>query len=442
MKLSHHPESLRELPPDRASSRPAAGRSRATFWVTLIMAVLPALLLFRAPLPRLELLPWWVELFSLPAALIGGLYLAILWHELGHLVAASLTGFLPVLVMVGPLQWTRTLTGWKLLHSGFTGFIVQGRVMALPPEAIWFDPPEIRRRLLLILAAGPLATLIQALFLFALLFLAPAGTFNQVTRTVLIALALLSMLFLGWTTYPLALGEQLNDMAQIRRLQRLDPTADRLLALLALNAMSVAGVRPANLDEATVDRANTRLDGTSEGLAGRLFAVAQAEDRGEMERLAYDLDEILASIRRLPPDRRPAPVLWEVASFAASQGDAGAARGWLDLADRVRYPMFIEAQIARLAAETAVALVEADQAAAAAAAHRLRKLLPFSYNKGGLIPIREWLARTIGENHLEDPDPRPLRQVQLIWRPIAVSFLLTALVILGLSFIFVLIILR
>ena len=87
MKLTLTPESLRETLPDLELIQGYGRRSAASLWVTVLAIALPGLALLRAPLPRFEYFPWWVDLLSVPLALIAGLFLTISLHELGHIAA-------------------------------------------------------------------------------------------------------------------------------------------------------------------------------------------------------------------------------------------------------------------------------------------------------------------------------------------------------------------
>lgn len=431
MKLPFTPEQMMSRPdrPTRETFRVA--RSSASFWVTILAIAAPGFFLRWATTPRLALLPWWLDLFNIPVVLVGGLFLTILLHELGHLGFARLAGFKIVYLILGPLKLARTVQGWRLLSSGLTGFVLQGRVLAVPPPALWHEPEKLRRRLVWFFAGGPAVTLLQAVVLGGMLFLTPDRTFNQVGRSSLIALFLLTTMILAWIFYPMKVNGIPNDATQILQLWRGGPATRRLIALLVLQGQLVAGVRPRDLDDAALAQALMLSDGSADEVAARLLAVARAEDEGRSDEMGELLGELLKKMHQLPPPQRSASIMWQAAFFEAIHGqDADTAQQWLSLASKAAHSPVVEAWLLRTLAELGIALQTERSQEAADLSAQADLLLNFTHSAGAIAPVREWLA---GLN-LPGAAVSPRQPWQLFWKPVLMSLGMTLLVIIALTF--------
>lgn len=431
MKLSFTPEQMMAIPNRPATVPFRVGRSSASFWVTILAIAAPGFFLRWATAPRLALLPWWLDLFNIPVVLIGGLFLTILLHELGHLLFAKLAGFKIVYIVLGPLKLVRTMVGWRLLSSGLTGFVLQGRVLAVPPPALWGQPQQLRRRLMWFFAGGPAVTLLQALILAGLLFLTPDRTFNQVGRSSLIALFLLTTMILAWVLYPITVNGIPNDAVQLKRLRRTGPATRRLLALLELQGQLVAGVRPRQLDDAALAQALMLGDGTADDIAARLLAIARDEDAGRLEEMGEGLSALLKEIHQLPPSQRPAPILWQASLYEALYGDdIETAAQWLTLANKANQSPVVEGWLLRTLAELGVALQSERPQAAADLAAQADLLLDFTHSMGAIAPVREWLVGL----RLPAAAAAPRSPWRFFWRPVVLSLGMTILVIVAMTF--------
>ncbi|MDJ0754848.1 MAG: hypothetical protein QNJ45_15090 [Ardenticatenaceae bacterium] len=439
MKLTFSPDQMAELPKTPPTLPRLGRRSSAPFWITIVAVVVPGLFLRWATTPKLALVPWWIDLLHVPVVLVGGLFISILLHEMGHLLFALGSGLRVVYIVVGPLKISRTARGWRLLSSGLTGFAIQGRVLAVPPERLWGDRSRLRRALFWFFAGGPAITLLQTAVVGALLFLTPDRTFNHISRGSLSAFFLLSTMMLGWVIYPLTINGIPNDVMQIIRLRRNDLKTRRLISLLVLQGQLIAGVRPSDLDDVALAQALMVQDGTADEITARLLAIARAEDDGQIEQVGERLSELLEEMHEVPPQKRSAPIMWQAAFFEAVHGqDVTAAQQWMTQAAKAQTAPVVESWLLQFMADLGIAVAREEWDEAADHAAQLSLLLDFTHSPGASMPVRSWL------DGLPLPPPRtpPLKPWQFAWRPILFSILLTFLVIVAVTFLLVIVIMR
>lgn len=213
------------------------------------------------------------------------LWIGILVHETGHLLAALLVGFHIRQFAVGPLVLEREARGWRL--KLVPARAVGGMVQAAPPST-----DDLRRRFLLFVTGGPAATAL----LFAATALLPAGPFTT-------ALALANLILAGLSAIPSFAGGMASDGKAIQLLRRPSPDGDLLIALLYAIAQDTQDVAPRDWDPAMVGR--LRAPGASP-LAG-----AAATMLITYELLAADPDARAAAVEkglalsdRISPDLR------------------------------------------------------------------------------------------------------------------------------------------
>lgn len=101
------------------------------------------------------------------SALLAALAASVVLHEAGHLVAALLLDFETVGICIGPVRATRSYGKWSVHGSSK---LFTGSVSAIPRSV-----EHWRERVLVVVAAGPFATLITGM-LAALLFFSIPGS--------------------------------------------------------------------------------------------------------------------------------------------------------------------------------------------------------------------------------------------------------------------------
>lgn len=260
-------------------------------------------------------------------------FLHVLIHEGGHALGARLTGFRIIVFMAGRLRIDRRPSGWQLRWQK-PQVKLGGMVQVFTP---YFT--NLRSRYMLLVAAGPLATLLSgaaALVLHGYLW--PwAGPASYALAHALWLLGWLSILSGVLNLLPLKnQARYSNDGTQLLRLLRQDATAHQHLLVLRLSGSSYSGQRPRDWDQALVDELLAQPgDGTLDALA-HYYAYCYFHDRNDLPRLQYHLHAALDQ-RHLSPISFQQHALAEAAYVAALHlHDAAQARQWLDLAQETK----------------------------------------------------------------------------------------------------------
>ncbi len=318
-----------------------------TMAVVLICVLIVALLLIASDKPLATANS--VDFILMFIVFVVMLLFSILLHELGHLLGGRLVGFHFVLLIVGPFKVQRV---GRQLHFGWNRHLhlAIGLAGSLPK-----DHRHLRRRMLLMVAGGPAISLLFAgLALYFLLYVEPwlqgmmalFGAMNS-------AISLLTLL-------PISTGLP-SDGSRLLLLLRGRPAAARWCAALALSYIA-CNQRPRTWDRTLLAAALAVPDGSLDDVSSHFLAYSADLDRGDSAAAAHHLAYALTNRQAYPAALQPALFL-EAAYLAAQQGDAPAARIWLDQAAGAA---FIEPHIrARVAA--AVLLAEGRHREAATA---------------------------------------------------------------------------
>ena len=310
--------------------------------------------------------PW--DLLLVPVLLL----LVIGVHELGHLAGGLSRGMRFVLLIVGPLRWTRSSRGIEF--DWFWSPATFGGLAAAIPDPARPMPPQFAR----LIIGGPLASLVLAAAALALAWVSE----GRPAAYALLVAALSAAIFLA-TAIPFrgGRGSFMSDGAQLLELRRGGAAVARRLDLTALMAQSLSGTRPRDLDRATV----ARLSGDDGGnpmlrVAGHLYAYGHALDQGRIADAAGWIDEVARGFDAFPPGFRQALAL-EVAYFRARhQGDLAQARLWL-----ARGQGGVVEPGRREAAAAAIALLEGAPARAATQARAGLATLARASDAGGAL---------------------------------------------------------
>ena len=318
--------------------------------------------------------------------------LAVVLHEIGHLVGGLRSGMSPLMIAFGPLRLTRGASGWRcsrqsLLH-GLLGFV------AMLPDGARPFVPQFRSLVL----GGPLASL-----LLALLAAAAALPLQGRAEFHALALAACSTLILVMTATPLRVAGIQTDGAQLLDLARGGIGTQLKAIVLALSGQSVAGLRPRDLDADLIARGLALVDTAPDRAepmlvaALHLLAAFHADDHGD----AAATDVHMAAVLRLADGLQGiarAQFATELAWHAARNGNAAAAIAWLA---QVRGGVGEPSD--RLRAQAAIALAQQDFDAAIAQARAALDALPHSYDRGGAVWAEERLHGLIEQAQRTPP---------------------------------------
>lgn len=324
---------------------------------------------------------------ALTGALVIFLFVSV--HEAGHVLGGKLAGFRFFLFVVGPLQIQRLSDRLEVRLN--RNLALAGGLAGCVPQGSW----KLRRRTLLMVAGGPLASLVTggaALLLHRALGLRGLSP-DHGLAALYGAQALLmyggGSLAVGFgTLIPARASGFLTDGARLLQLAWGGAKAERDVALLAFVAFSQAGQRPRDWDPSLIEPAEALADGSLfEGMA-HLLLYNRALDCGDLAAARAHLKRTLALAKKLPTVLHT--TLWlEAAWFeAAYRRDAAAAQRWLLFAKKGSPPP----AHTRLRAEAAYLLLLGKPAAAAARANLARDILAQRRIEPGTAAAqREWL---------------------------------------------------
>lgn len=178
-------------------------------------------------------------------AIVAGLYLVyVTVHEAGHVAAAMLVGFRPIVFVVGPVRLDRT-AGRTILSLNRSLSLAGGLAICLP-----VGTQALRQRMMVMTAGGPVASLMfgvqcLAVWVAASGALARGGPAGAVAGFTLLTGGILSLSLGVITLVPMRAGGFSSDGARIVQLMRNDADTQREIALLALTgASSVQQLQP------------------------------------------------------------------------------------------------------------------------------------------------------------------------------------------------------
>jgi len=339
---------------------PAGGKPRQGWLLFLLMAVAGAAFgYFGAKFAAQLLLPAdggrVVKLLLLAAVPFVWLF-TVGWHELGHLLGGRLAGGRFLLFIIGPFQWQRSPAGIRFSWNRRIN-LAGGMAACLP-----LDQHNLPRRFALMIAGGPVASLV--LVVFAAWVAAAFASGGQVlAQHVAMLTALLSGIIFVVTVIPGEAGGLRTDGRRLLNLLGEDATARQEAALLSLTVAGLNGTRPADYAVTWLEAAIAANPGSLHTLYGHFSAYLHHADRGEHRRAQRHLDEVMTGEACLPPFMRNMARAEYAWLRPATRADAAAARAWLETAG----PTDLDPS-ARLRAEAAVLLAEGRPAEAAAKA--------------------------------------------------------------------------
>lgn len=324
MKLHILPEQIGERPtPQQKKSQQWQRLVGSVIMIGCMVLLLP--LVLRAPRPDFYVPSTAVLILSTFILFPLALFLSVMWHEMGHLLAGWLVGFRFVLVTFGPLRIAREAGGLRLslIHTNVVQW--QGRALMVPTEF-----GDFRRQRMVMLAGGPMATLSQLLLILGLNLAWHTQTIAYGWGLVLLWLMLSSVMLLPATAVPQKIGHIDTDMARIIQLWRSGAALKRQLALTNLVEASLRGVSPAEMNAEFVAATLAAPPDSSEALVGHYVAHLQALDRGDLLEAADFLDKTLSLLQYQPPNQR-SPVIFATAAYFVARYEQNLvqAQAWL-----------------------------------------------------------------------------------------------------------------
>jgi hypothetical protein len=249
---------------------------------------------------------------------IPAIYIAILVHELGHVVAGKAAGFELRGFAVGGIVLNKQARGWSLRFA--LSRIFGGFANMLPPST-----ESLTGRYVQLVAGGPAASILLLLITATL----PAGAFVRVLFWVNLVTTVSCLI-------PYTVGGMLNDARFFTVLARKGAAAEQLAAILYLLAIDAQGTRPSAWPLEIVKRLDAPGQGTP--LLGVSLALkyAAARDSEDEDGIAHALENGLASAGRMPPDTRRWFMISAACFQASFRNRIAPAEQWLESARKVK----------------------------------------------------------------------------------------------------------
>ncbi len=374
------PEQIGEVPtPQQKKSQRWQRLVGSVIMIGCMVLLLP--LVLRAPRPDFLVPSTAVLILSTFLLFPLALFLSVVWHELGHLLAGWLVGFRFVLVTFGPLRIAREAGGTRLslIHTNVVQW--QGRALMVPRQF-----GDFRRRRMVMLAGGPLATLLKLLLILGVNFALRLEGIGYGLGLALLWLVLSAVMLLPATAVPQKIGNRYTDMARIWQMWRGGAALTRQLALTNLIEASLRGVRPAQMDANFIAATLAAPPDSSEALVGHYVAHLQALDKGEVTEAAVFLDKTLRLLLHRPP-KQQSPIIFASAAYfvARYERDLARAQEWLSHIQPEQYnALALEVEQILLRVRAQMLLLEGELALAKTAALQSKRLLQKSVDLGSV----------------------------------------------------------
>ncbi|MCA9897598.1 MAG: tetratricopeptide repeat protein [Ardenticatenaceae bacterium] len=416
MNLQSLPEQFGDVPtPQQRKSQWWQRLLGSVIMISCMVLLLP--LVLRAPRPDFFVPSTAVLILSTFLLFPLALFVSVTWHELGHLLAGWLVGFRFVFVTFGPLRIAREAGGLRMSLINTNLVQWQGRALLVPTEF-----GDFRRQRMVILAGGPVATLLQLLLIVGLNFALRAQAIGYGWGLLLLWLLLSAVMLLPATAVPQKIGNIHTDMARILQLWRGGAALQQQLALTNLVEASLRGVPPAAMDATFLATTLAAPPDSSQALVGHYVAHEQALDRGDVAEAAVFLDKTLALLQNQPPGQRSAVIFASAAYLVARyERDLGKAQAWLQLIKPEQYnALALEVEQILLRVRAQLLLLAGELALAKTAVLQSKRLLQQSVDLGA-VPFETRLLDEIwaaaGEVAPVDKLPPALQPTLMQKRP-------------------------
>lgn len=290
-------------------------------------------------------------------ALANLIWVVILVHEAGHILAGWLVGFRFRCLFFGPVAIIRTRSGLRVRRSHSWRYAVVSCPVGVR---------SLVTRFVIFGLGGSLANLTLAVAAY-MAVVSPQSRLSGVSLILFVALGFMSL----WTgmvsLIPIrARGQDQDGKLILNALRRPRPLC-RVLALQGLAYLRSSGVRPRHWPVSLVYQALLPEDATTQTGLAWLYAYAWFLDRGDVMSAGRYLDRVLSAEPAAEQVRAVAPLVPLEAAyfFARHRHDVATARTRLDSGTQSPFVAFM-----RPRAEAAILLAEGQPAEAQRAAEQ------------------------------------------------------------------------
>jgi hypothetical protein len=224
----------------------------------------------RAKSEGLILPDFWISLLQINLAI----FVSTLCHELGHVLGGWATEMSLRSLTVGPLRLERRSGKWNCKFS-LAGLLGNGSAGLVPTHLL-----NIRKRLVIMIAAGPAASLLTAVVVTPLA-LSAAGHAWAPGWEFLAVLATLSWIGVS-NLLPVRPEDKYSDGAQIYQLLSNGPWADFHMAFSMVASSLATPLRARDFDVAVLERAAAFMPGDHRGMLLQLYLYMHHTDCGNI----------------------------------------------------------------------------------------------------------------------------------------------------------------
>lgn len=313
--------------------------------------------------------------------------LAVLLHELGHVLAGQTQRFRFRWLVVGPLVWKHEA---GRLHFAWNKSLnlAGGMALCLPPS-----DGDLRRRFMVFGAGGPLGSVAWAAVALGTYGLLPAAAsaVGQVLALALAASGGISALLALLTLIPMHLGGFYSDGGRLLHLWRGDAAGQLDLALITALAHSTAGTRPRHLPQGLLAAVAALPQELPFKCYAHYYLYLAALDAQQIEQAGQYLAAYRGQLLQQPAAIQASGWLESAFFAAAYQHDLPAARAFRAQAQ----PSVLVTADVTARVEAALARLANDPAQALALAQTALQALPRSVDQGSAHLYAEWLADTV-----------------------------------------------
>jgi hypothetical protein len=326
-----------------------------------------------------------IQPFWFLAGSVLAVYLVLLTHEIGHLLAGWLVGMRPFLLVSGPFKLIVTNKGLEVGVN--TNLALAGGLAACMPGKTGI----LKHQLMALVAGGPLTSLLLGIVGLFATSLLPEGSLAGLLSLVF---GLAGLGIFAATMFPGKTSGFMTDGAQLWSLLRGGSEVEERMGLLLLQAESLSGNRPRDYSPELLQQVSMAPSSSLTGIAGNLFAYYHYLDCGEISKAGTALREIMEQIEHTPQGLKQAIYLEYAYYLAVHEGDRIQAEQALH---QGKAGALVEKHT-ELRCEAAVLWAQGKTAGAAALAEKAYALAHRSMDKGAALAEQEWLKYLLASN--------------------------------------------
>ena len=253
---------------------------------------------------------------------LAAVMLVLFIHEGGHALAGVLLRMKVVTFVIGPFRWWIEDGRWLFEFRALDILSFLGAAAVVPTEM-----ENFRKRKLVQVAAGPIASLVTGILAVEAVLHAPGHAWASEWR-VIGYFATISLVVAFLNFMPFKLGTAYSDGAKLYQLSREGLWADYHRLVAAIHATKVTDLRPRDYDIATVERAAGTIARGTDELNMHLCAYAHYLDNGQFAEARTALlkaEALCANSSLEPPDHWYSEFVFAIAFL---RRDGAAARQW------------------------------------------------------------------------------------------------------------------